>query len=54
MVLVVTVTRSLTSKVVTLHSTCETFTATYRSDVNALACGKCVNSDFLSNGEAIN
>ena len=52
--LVVTVTCSLTTKVVALHSTCETFTATYRSDVNTLACSKCVNSDFLTNSETVN
>jgi hypothetical protein len=44
---------ALAAEVVTLHSTCETFTAADRGDVDLLACCEEICANFLSNFEAI-
>jgi|MesohylFT_1024984.scaffolds.fasta_scaffold1385282_1 hypothetical protein len=53
MVLVVTVTRALTTEVVALHRSGETFTATHRCYVNSLANCQSVDFDLLANFETV-
>ncbi len=53
MLLVVTVTGWLALEVVTLHRSCETFSAAHSSDVNAVANGELVDGDLLANLKAI-
>ena len=53
MLLVVTVAGWLTLEVMTLHRSCETFSAAYSSDVNAVANGELVDGDFLANLKGI-
>ena len=53
MVLVVTVTRALTTEVVALHRSGETFTATHRCYDNSLANCQRVDLDLLSNFKTV-
>lgn len=54
MVLVVTVTCSLSTEVVSLHSASKTFTATHCSDVNFFSCSQCVNANFFTDFKSVN